>query len=383
MFQKKIKLLITLCAVIISSLIFTACYDPLEIEDQEAEIIDTTNLNKDNLTEEIIITINNTPGTAEDKELYPEKYDTDDPFNKEDGSRVTYDVDFKDIKDDTSKSITISKGDLLDIYIDEILNKKLIVTKIPNRHEILISIDGQSAEEFAENDKIEIRDPYFVKISSILYNDEEEDRDSNIVTFDFYIERTEHYPQYLIEKTIGLHDYIRSRESSDSYMALYSDVIVTVEEIGKFAKMHPNRDYIILFESSRVYKEPGKQGVFWMTILENKEFQIHVNSNMESVIRLYLDKFPSYITDKTHCRKSVYLDEREEKIVEFEEDKILIIPVAIIDSTMETKISFNSSRSKLYQTKDVEEINDNVLAIIDDIQINYVDSKDRVKICLV
>lgn len=351
--------------------LLSGCDDQIEIEEQDPVIVDSNN-QPINVTEVL------ENETAEDVVKNVER---DDIFKQKGSPDKTFPVYLDEIND-TSASVqkTLALFDMMDIYLQESVVKKITLTKVTMSN-IYLSIDGRQAQVYEEGDSIEVSDGYHMRIDDVLYNEEGE-RYLSMVEFTFYMKKERRYPEYLVERDIGLHQYIRSEKRGDDYEAVYLDAKVTVEMGERFTARHSNDNHVIEYLDASLYKFPDKEGVTWLSLRGDEEYIITVNRNAESLIRKYLERYPSFITARTFCEKEFLIDEQEEKTVEFQGKELVVNAAAILDSTLDVKLIINNKISERLGTKEATSI-EGVTFIIDEVDLNYDGNTDRVKICLV
>jgi hypothetical protein len=357
--------------MIVFSLIFTACAN-VELEEQEPHIIDTSI--EGNVIKEI------PENTTEDiEESIPE--DPDSYFKEANQAPRTFTIQLNELNETSSLMKTVSLGDNIDFYLGKSVIAKITVSDIPSGKYTLLSLNNKQAQRYDANEIIEIQEPFYVSISDVLYNEEGE-KYVSMLQLTVFMEIKEKYPTYLIEKDIGLHEYLESRKSGNKYTALYHDTSVIVEENKDLTSRYTNNEHIIEYLDAQLYQLPDKKGVAWMSARENVPYLVTVSTNSESLIKAYLGLFPSMITPKTFCREKVSLKEQEERIFLYKDTSIKINAAAISDSTVEAKLIINNDISKRLGPKESTMVDD-IIIIVDSIEINYDGTDDRVTLCFI
>ncbi len=353
--------------LILISTILVSC-DPIPLEEQDTKIINGSSTHVISFNNSEIIVTPSKDERLELSESMPEKHM----------------IQLLNLNESITMSKTIKRSDVIDFYLNDNIVSKIYVAQIPNYNEVWLSIDGKKAMRYKKGDKIKLKKPFIASVENIQFK-EQNDLLESMVEFSFYIEEQEKYETYLIEQNIGLHEYLESIQTgANKYSAIYADVSVTVQPLKtSFPKEFPNKEFVYDFYNSYIYRLPSGEGVVWLSYLENKPYVITVNKNMEGIILTYLDKYPSFITSKTYCEKEVMLEEREATNVTFHNQNIRIEVSSILDTTVETKLKINDGLTIKRGIQEGYEINDNAYLIVDQIEINFEDKKDRVRLCLV
>ena len=290
--------------------------------------------------------------------------------------------------EDVNQTIPITKfineGNVIDIYSNSNIIMKIKLVEVMSGKDALISINNQEPREYREGTVIRIKDSYMAKIVDVIFS---EDKLKTGILVNVYSEIEESYPNILIENNLGLHRHTASRKevfrnsdntTKDMYVAEYGRAFVEVIKNVKFSSLYQDSRNVIDYMDNRIYLIENREKVAWVSFLENNEYVIRIGGYYDSIIKAYLEKYPSHISRKTFCDKDVFLEEGDSWVEYYNEQEFTFRLENIDLANMEVTILINNEE-EIMSHKDHLNFN-NTIIILDDIEIDN-NGKHRVKVC--
>jgi hypothetical protein len=395
---KNIMLFLTLSILVFA----VGCDDPATaqvIRDTAEEVIDdVANLTEPIIEGAIVEIVDNLPAnlpdeeqeetenkdTQEEKPSEPKKIELDEYPELQTGEifEYTLDDDF-----DYGKYKDIYEGDTHIINIDG--QKHIIkLLKVTSDGKTLYEVNGRSTDFLEPEDTLRLGKAHYLEVGAGLYNGPWSAMRS-LAELKFHRETLQSYPDFFVEENIGSYEFEKSERDGDDFVAYYSNNLeVRIKPNYDFLNYYKDDDNLYLFDDmDYVYRILDEDDNILEIAWFSDNITVSMNKKSDLVLERYLAKHSTDLEMELYCT-------REARIIEGDTTKQYYINgknyelyfVGVDPESGESKFEIDGEffpKGKKLPLKEREEIGPGVEIEVKKIWPDYLDGKDRIRLCFI